>query len=165
MAETTSDAGALDEVIVRFYEAFQRRDADTMQSCYHPDAEFSDPVFPDLEGGQVMAMWRALLGRSTDLEVSLGEHGAEVDGAGGGRGHARWTATYTFSSTGRPVVNVIDASFRFEDGLIREHRDSFDFWRWSRQALGPVGALLGWTPLLRSRVRSDAAKLIEPSAR
>lgn len=24
-----------------------------------------------------------------------------------------------------------------------EHRDRFDLWRWSRQALGPVGVVLG----------------------
>jgi hypothetical protein len=30
-------------------------------------------------------------------------------------------------------------------------------WRWTRQALGPVGLLLGWTPWLAGRVRSQAA--------
>ena len=43
------------------------------------------------------------------------------------------------------------------DGLITRHRDRFDFWRWSRQALGPAGWLLGWTPLLRAKVRATAA--------
>lgn len=158
MAEKGRDAAALDELILRFYGAFGRGDADAMESCYHPEVSFSDPVFPVLEGRQVMQMWRALLARSTDLEVRLGEHGADE----AGRGHAHWTATYTFGATGRPVVNEIGAEFRFEDGLIREHRDHFDFWRWSRQALGLPGVLLGWTPLLRARVQRDAARLLEP---
>jgi hypothetical protein len=37
-----------------------------------------------------------------------------------------------------------------------EHVDDFDFYRWARQALGPSGLLLGWTPLLRSAVRRRA---------
>ena len=53
-------------------------------------------------------------------------------------------------------VNDVHASFRFRDGLIAEHTDRFDFHRWSRQALGTSGLLLGWTPLLRSAVRRRA---------
>ena len=48
------------------------------------------------------------------------------------------------------------AAFRFRDGLIADHVDAFDFWRWARQALGPSGLLLGWTPMLRSKVRGQA---------
>lgn len=42
-------------------------------------------------------------------------------------------------------------------GLIARHRDRFDFWRWSRQALGLPGWLLGWTPFRRRKVRAQAA--------
>jgi hypothetical protein len=72
------------------------------------------------------------------------------------RGRAHWEAWYTFSSTGRKVHNVIDARFQFRDGKIVRHDDRFDFWRWSRQALGPAGWLLGWTPLLQKAVRKKA---------
>ena len=48
------------------------------------------------------------------------------------------------------------ASFRFADGLIAEHDDEFDFYRWSRQALGTSGLLLGWTPIVRNAVRRRA---------
>mgnify|MGYP000423281271 CR=1 FL=1 len=43
------------------------------------------------------------------------------------------------------------------DGLIIEHRDSFDFYRWSRQALGVPGLLLGWSSFLQNKVRAQAA--------
>ncbi len=56
-----------------------------------------------------------------------------------------------FSQTGRPVVNDVQATFRFQDGLIAEHHDDFDFHRWARQALGLPGLLLGWTPMLKAR--------------
>ena len=141
--------------IREFYAAFDRADGEAMARCYTPDARFSDPVFSDLRGERIGAMWRMLTSRSTDLDVELAEHeaGEEV-------GTARWIARYTFS-TGRRVVNDIRASFRFRDGLIAEHDDSFDFHAWSRQALGLTGTLLGWTPLLRAAVRRKAAADLE----
>jgi hypothetical protein len=55
------------------------------------------------------------------------------------------------------VDNSIDAQFEFgPDGRIVRHRDRFDFWRWSRQALGTPGLLLGWSPMLRSKIRERA---------
>jgi hypothetical protein len=46
----------------------------------------------------------------------------------------------------------------FRDGKICEHHDSFDLWRWSRQALGFKGLLLGWTPVVSNAVRAQALK-------
>jgi ketosteroid isomerase-like protein len=140
-----------EELVDRFYAAFGQRDGATMAACYAPDARFSDPVFPGLAGAEPGAMWRMLTERGTDLRIELVERAADGD-----TGSAHWLATYTFSQTGRPVENDVHASFRFSDGLISEHRDSFDFHRWARQALGPVGLLLGWTPILRASVRRRA---------
>ena len=113
------------ELIERFYTAFAAGDVETMASCYHQDARFSDPVFPDLDGrDEVMKMWRTLVGRSDDINIVLGDHAADDRG-----GTAHWTATYTFTTTGRPVVNEIDAAMVFRDGLIVDHKDSFDFWK------------------------------------
>lgn len=95
-------------------------------------------------------MWRMLTARARDLEVTLHEHEADGD-----TGRAHWVADYTFR-TGRRVHNDINADFRFQQGLIVEHRDSFSFYAWARQALGPVGAALGWTPALRARVQREA---------
>lgn len=152
---------ANEALIRRFYERFQARDAAGMAACYHPAVVFSDPAFGELKGEQAGAMWAMLVGRATDLEVAC-EHASADDE----RGTARWRARYTFTQTGRPVLNRISAEFRFRDGLIAEHRDSFSFWRWSRQALGPLGLLLGWTPLLRRRVQASArASLARYAAR
>ena len=141
------------QLISRFYEAFGRRDAETMAACYHPDVEFSDPVFPDLKGSEAGDMWRMLAGRATDLVVRY-----EVKSADDKRGSAHWDADYTFAKTGRKVNNSIDAQFEFDNGLIRRHRDHFDLWRWSRMALGMPGVLLGWSPIVRNKVRKQAAE-------
>jgi ketosteroid isomerase-like protein len=138
-------------LIERFYSAFNGRDGAAMAACYAPDVRFSDPVFPDLRGSDAGTMWRMLTSRATDLRIELLEHEADDE-----RGSAHWVAHYTFAQTGRPVVNDVRASFRFGAGLIVQHSDEFDFHRWARQALGPSGLLLGWTPLMRNAVRRRA---------
>ena len=47
-------------LIRRFYDAFAALDGAAMAACYHPQASFSDPVFPDLRGAEPGAMWRML---------------------------------------------------------------------------------------------------------
>lgn len=137
-------------VIKCFYAAFARLDGEAMAACYGADARFSDPVFADLRGDEPGAMWRMLTGRAKDLEVKLVERAASATD-----GSAHWLADYTFS-TGRRVHNDVRAEFSFEHGLIAEHRDSFSFYAWARQALGPIGLALGWTPILRARVQREA---------
>lgn len=143
------------DLIDRFYRAFGQRDGETMSACYAPDATFRDPVF-ELTGARIGAMWKMLCARGADLRIEF----ATVD-ADDERGQAEWQAWYTFSGTGRRVHNVIAARFRFAGGRIVEHVDAFDFWRWSRQALGPAGLLLGWSPLLRAKVRAEAARTLD----
>jgi ketosteroid isomerase-like protein len=142
-------------VVTQFYEAFARRDAAAMAACYHPDATFEDPAFGPLDREAACAMWAMLLGRSADLTIThhiTSENGRAV--------RAHWEARYTFTRTGRPVLNRIEASFTLEDGLIRTHRDHFSFWAWARQAFGPSGLLLGWTPWFQARVRAEALRAL-----
>lgn len=137
--------------IVRLYEALHRHDGDAAAACYTDDAVFEDPAFGRLEEGRVRDMWRMLTARSPDLAVELLDHGADGD-----RGWARWRARYTFTQTGSPVVNEVDARFRFAGDLIAEHVDSFPLRRWAGQALGRKGTVLGAVGLLGPVVRRQA---------
>ena len=142
----------------KFYSAFARLDVDTMATCYAPDAEFDDEAFSLRGQPQVMGMWRMLCETTKAKALSdwkLVHSGVEADAK---TGKAHWEADYRFSATGRLVHNAIDGVFEFNDqGLIARHRDSFNFWKWSQQALGTPGLLLGWTPFLRQKVRTTAA--------
>jgi ketosteroid isomerase-like protein len=138
-------------LIDEFYAAFARLDGVAMAQCYAPDATFSDPVFVGLRGEQPGGMWRMLTSRAKDLTVDLVSRDAEETA-----GTAHWVAHYQFAQTGRPVVNDVHSRFHFVDGLIAEQVDEFDFHRWSRQALGLPGLLLGWTPMLRRSVQGKA---------
>ncbi len=140
--------------LTAFYEGFSRKDAAPMRAVYAADARFTDPAFPDLRGAAIGDMWAMLCETGKDLRVEFRD--VTADDA---TGSAHWEAWYGFG--GRPVHNVIEARFRFgPDGLVTEHVDSFDFWRWSRQALGLPGALLGWSPFLRGAVQSRAGKTL-----
>jgi ketosteroid isomerase-like protein len=151
----TPSSGAELALIERFYAAFGRRDGAAMAACYHPEIEFRDPVF-HLRGARAGLMWRMLTAAGKDLVVTASD--LRFDGE---RGHARWEARYTFSATGRPVHNVVQATFEFRDGLIVRHTDDFSFWRWARQALGVPGVLLGWSPWLQNKVSAQAARGLE----
>jgi ketosteroid isomerase-like protein len=143
-------AQANDELIERFYAAFGECNGAAMTACYASGAHFRDPAFGDLEGEEIGGMWRMLTGRATDLKIELHEHQADEE-----TGSAHWIARYTFS-TGRPVVNDIQATFRFADGLIVDHVDDFDFRNWAKQALGPSGYLVALLPPLRKKARAKA---------
>jgi ketosteroid isomerase-like protein len=144
------------QLIEDFYAAFARRDGDAMAACYADTARFSDPVFPELDAAHARAMWKMLTGRAKNLTITASD--ITWDGS---KGHARWVAHYTFAATGRNVENIIDATFEIENGKFVRHTDVFDFWRWSKQALGAPGLLLGWTSFLQKKVQGQAGKALD----
>jgi hypothetical protein len=149
-------ADANKATIERFYAAFAECNGAAMTACYAPGAHFHDPAFGDLEGADIGAMWRMLTGRAKDLKIELHEREAGEDS-----GSAHWIARYTFS-TGRPVVNDIQASFCFDaDAKIVDHVDEFDFRKWAKQALGLSGHLVALLSPLRAKARAKALSQLE----
>jgi hypothetical protein len=149
---------ANEQSLAKFYAAFAVLDPAGMAPFYADNVQFDDEAF-SLRGKQeVMGMWTMLCEatKAKGKDVWRLEYGGIQ--AGGNTGKAHWEAHYRFSATGRMVHNIIDGEFTFNArGLIEKHHDSFNFWRWSRQALGTPGLLLGWTPMLRNKVRANAA--------
>lgn len=140
-----------EKLIQTFYDAFGKLDYTTMQNCYAANPVFNDPVFGILQGNEVKWMWEMLCKNAKDLTIQVGE--IEIDGE---YGTCNWTALYTFSRTGRRVVNNVKAHMRIENGKITEHTDEFDIYKWSRQALGLPGVLLGWSGYLKNKIRFNA---------
>ncbi len=138
------------DLIVQFYTAFQKGDFATMQNSYHDAAHFSDPVFENLNAKEVKAMWQMLVTAAKDLKITFSDVVADES-----KGSCKWEAKYTFSKTGRSVHNIIEANFEFKDGKIIKHNDYFSFWKWSRQALGTSGLMLGWTTMIQRKVQTN----------
>ena len=134
-----------EELIERFYTSFKNRDPEGMTAYYVDDAIFRDSAFGSLAGEEVRNMWRMLIelgGESLHISYRIIE-------ANDSTGIAAWTADYLFPQTGRKIRNEVVAHFEFREGKIVRHIDTFSFWKWSQQAFGPVGFVLGWTPLMR----------------
>ena len=131
---------ANEKLISDFYTAFSNRDGDSMAAMYHPDASFSDPVFPDLDGRGAGNMWRMLTKQGKDLQIQFKDVKGDGDTV-----TAKWIADYTFSATGQKVHNEVEATFKIKDGKIVEHKDNFDFYKWTKQAFPmKLGHILGW---------------------
>lgn len=141
-----------ENLITKFYTAFANADYKTMSECYHPKIHFIDPAFGLLKEEQVSAMWQMLLLKSKgNLKIEFSNVKADDF-----TGSANWVATYNFSKTNRNVINKISAEFIFQDGLIIKHTDNFDVWKWSKQAFGIKGLLLGWTGFFQDKVKEQA---------
>ncbi len=139
------------ETIETFYTAFQQKDYKTMQSLYADNAIFNDEAFTNLHAAQVKAMWQMLIKKGKDLELSYkilesNENTVKVN----------WIATYTFSATGNKVKNDITATMELSNGKIIKHTDRFDFYQWSKQALGIKGLLFGNFSFFRKKVQAVA---------
>lgn len=136
-----------------FFAAFKRLDSLEMSKLYAANATFSDEVFKLQGRDEISRMWTMLVsnilrkGRETWNLSYVVESDTSVS----------WEATYLFGATGRVVINRVRSQFVFDaDGNVCQQVDTFNFWRWSRQALGLVGVFLGWSPLLKKSVRSKA---------
>jgi len=147
-----------EKTIEAFYSAFARLDPDGMARCYADEVCFEDEVFSLRGKREAMGMWRMLCEATRAKGSDVWKLQYRDIRADASTGSAHWDAHYRFSATGRIVDNSIDARFEFApDGRITRHTDAFDFWAWSRQALGAPGILLGWTPLLKNKVKGQAA--------
>jgi ketosteroid isomerase-like protein len=136
----------------RFYTAFAACDAEAMGALYAPAATFTDPAFGTLDAAEARAMWQMLLGRAQDLVVTW-----RVESETSTHARVHWEARYTFAATDRSVVNRIATDMTLAGGLIVRQVDHFDFWRWSRQALGLPGQPAVRSAFLRDEVRAQAS--------
>lgn len=142
------------ELVTKFYTAFQKLDYQTMNSCYSDDIIFSDPVFMILKGDEVRAMWEMLCKNAHDFTLSF----SDIELLDEEYATCRWTASYTFSKTGKKVVNKIKAYMKIYDGKIIEHSDAFRLSTWIGQALGWKGVMFGWTGFMKRAVQKNARK-------
>ncbi len=141
-------------VITKFYSAFQKLDYETMNNCYSDDIVFNDPVFGILRGDEAKYMWEMLCTNAKDFSLTF----SNIELLDDEYATCNWVATYTFSKTGRRVVNNIKAYMLLKDGKIIEHSDAFKISKWAAQALGLKGVLLGWSGFMKKKIQNNARK-------
>ncbi len=126
-------------LLQRLFSSLNQHDHEAMAACYHSRATFTDIAF-DLRGKeQIHAMWHMICqpdDHTSDIRAMF--HVIHADDRSG---WVNLIDDYTFSSTGRPVTNVIDSHFTFENDLIMRQRDFCDPRAWAAMALGGVRGL------------------------
>lgn len=145
-----------ENLIAGFYSAFQRLDAKGMNSFYSNDIVFFDPVFELLKADEVKNMWKMLCQNAQDFSLNFSDISNKEDGYY----TCNWTATYTFSKTGKKVVNQVKAYMKIENGKIIEHSDGFSLHKWASQALGFPGKLFGWNRFFQRKIKNNARKAL-----
>ncbi len=142
--------------ITQFYTAFSNNNIDKMLECYHDEVTFEDPAFGKLEGEHAKNMWRMLLLRGGDtMKITFKNVTANTN-----TGSAEWTAIYEYGEQKRKVTNNVNANFKFKDGKIIKHTDTFDLWKWTQQALGLSGYLLGWSSFMKGKIQQQTNGLL-----
>lgn len=141
----------------KFYTSFIKGDSKAMAECYHKDILFRDPVFGTLKGARAGKMWEMLLfSKKEDLKVSY-----KIARVSDKKGKVNWIAEYHFGKNNRKVINNVSAEFKFKEGKIIEHIDTFSLWRWSKQAMGATGYMIGWTPLMKNKIQKSLNKKLD----
>jgi|GEM_PF-4095942 len=117
-----------------FYAAFASRDTPTMRAHYAPNVAFHDPLFGNLEGGQVMLMWTTIQPAANPFKIVPSAATNPVMRADGA-----WTVQVTWDAhyglSGRPIHNTSKTTLVIKDDKIIEQRDEWDLDRWTAQAL------------------------------
>ena len=101
-----------ERLIERFFTAFQKLNAAEMNACYSDDVAFYDPMFELLKGEEAKAMWEMLCQNARDFSLQYDS----IKNLDDGYYTCNWTASYTFSKTGRRVVNMCKAHMKIENG-------------------------------------------------
>ena len=143
----------------RLFTALNNDDHATMAACYHPEATFHDIAFNLKRRARIHGMWHMICERS-DVKATF-----SIVQADDIEGRVNLVDDYTFSDTGKPVRNVIESRFRFQDGLIVQHDDVCDPRAWATMALGEgvTGYLAGRIRLMRSlKAHSKLRKFTRP---
>jgi len=145
------------ELIEKFYTSFKEGNVKGMTACYHENVIFQDAAFGTLKGERAFKMWEMLLsGKTESVKISFNKIEATIES-----GRANWIAEYHYGKKKRKVINNVEANFKFKDGKIIEHKDTFNLWKWTRQAMGPIGLLLGWTPFMKNKIQLTTNKKLD----
>lgn len=142
------------QILLTFFTAFAKKDLNTMLDCYHKNVIYDDVGFGQQKGEKAKAVWRFLIQNVGENAVISFSDIQTFNNTG----YANWTTTYPFGK--RIITNNIKATFHFKDGKIIFHKDEYSLWKWSQQAFGIIGYLIGWSPIFRWLIRWQMKKKI-----
>lgn len=136
-------SAAAEAIVLRFLQALEARDIDTIAALLDDDVEYTNVSMPTIRGGRrVVALFDTVMRRGATVEIHTHHIAA--------RGDTVLTERTDIISLGPVHTRFwVCGTFRVRDGRIVLWRDHFDWWDLSRGLLrGLAGAAI---PALRAR--------------
>jgi hypothetical protein len=141
------------QLIERVYAGIANHDLTAISECYHEDARFRDIAFECQGRARIHQMWH-LVCHSGRPAVSGTSFDAN-DRSGSGKWHAEYWIDRTDDDPGRFVVNDLRSTFTFRDGLILEHHDRCNWFKWANQAFPFPKNVAAYVPAVRKKGAED----------
>ena len=136
--------------IHQFFEALEKRDYKTLLACYSNNAVYHNQVMGLLDIDTTKAMWQLLCTGLPSLKTSYSNI-QELD-----EEYATCLWEEQYINNGKLIAKKNKAYLRFENGLIIEHTDGFNFYDWCKQTKGVVGWLFGWSTFMQKGIQKKA---------
>lgn len=143
------------QLLQTFFTAFAKKDLNTMLDCYHENVIYDDVGFGKQKGENAKTVWRFLI-KKVDANAQITFSNIQVSKD---KGQANWVTKYTFNQ--QKITNKITSTFYFQDGKIIYHKDNYSLWKWSQQAYGFIGYLIGWSPIFHWLVRWQMQRILQ----
>jgi hypothetical protein len=155
--EAPTNNQTANQLIVRFFEAYNQNDWQSIARCYHDKASFSDPIYPDLREESIVYLWfdRLATRKKVDLKfrvVFADERKVQVEWSGLSPLHGRSVR-----------INGLSTFALWDEAIVR-HVDEYSFVDWSRQALGWKAWLMGGLRFYQTRVQRSARSQLDQVA-
>jgi hypothetical protein len=144
-------------LVERFFNAFGNGDWRTMARCYHDKASFTDPIFPDLRGEQIVYYWHQWFKENEGIKLNYSQLFADERKA-----QVQWNVRYTYQ--GRAVKHDATSTLAIWDDQIVRHVDEFALGGYLRQREGLLTGLLSGIPLVHQRVQRSARSRLDKHA-
>lgn len=136
-----------------FFRDIKRGSSEKVVAAYLPDAVLDNPVIGHVAGDDIRHLWTTFLHRTREHRLEF-----TLTSVVGTKVLVDWTTQHEFFETGRPIALSGTSELTFADGHIKLHRDTFDWRKWLRQALGPSGLILSYLPGAKAFLRSETRR-------
>lgn len=152
-------SGPAVEVVRRFYQAFARSDFGTLEALYAPDVSWQDTIFSAEGREALMGIWRFELDPAAGGRITWEVLAASPpDERGNTAVQVRWRDVYRL--LGQRIDNTIDATLVVDrGGRIVEHRESYSWSVWARQAFPWLGDLVD-APPVRAALKAALRRVV-----
>ncbi len=106
--------------LASFFDTFSESSLEKLNTVYHPDVQFNDPINAAKGIEQLHRVYKDLFTQLRDIEIKVRDQAGNSD-----LGFLRWTMDYRFRRHDRTIEGATHARFD-EGGLVKAQTDFWD---------------------------------------